>query len=140
VDVERAKNVVERLGAKADLDGFDSLSEEEKTILAPYWARGVIGNGGFRYFFEGKHDLTDVARRMKALQFDAAAAACEKVARQVFPRGLAPADDAEREALLAKVDWKRFAGEEDVIFDLGWQELLEAVAGYIDRHLDAFTH
>jgi hypothetical protein len=43
------------------------------------------------------------------------------------------------EALLAKIDWKRFADQEDVVFDLSWQDITEAVARYIELHPDAFA-
>jgi hypothetical protein len=95
VDSQRAKEILRDLGARADLHGVYSLSEEEKTVLVPYWAaRGVIGNGGFRYFFEGKHQLLEVARRMRLLQLNAVADACEKVVRDIFPNGVPPDSDA----------------------------------------------
>lgn len=138
MEANRAKDLVSSLGAQADLHGLDSLSEEERSVLVPYWARGVIGNGGFRYFYEGNHDLHDVARRMRTLQLDAAATACESVAQHVFAGGAVPRNDDEREALLSKVDWKRFSQEEDVVFDLRWEDILDAVGRYVEAHPAAF--
>ena len=138
MEAKRVKELVESLGARADLRGVGSLSEEEQTILVPYWAWGVIGNGGFRYFFEGQHSMMDVARRMKALRLDAQGAACERVALQLFPGGEPPKNNAERDAILDAVDWNVFDEEKEPLFSLSLQELLEALGRYVESHMDGF--
>jgi hypothetical protein len=49
IEVER---ILKTLGEKADTFGIESLTEEERNILVPWWARGVMGNGGCQYLFE----------------------------------------------------------------------------------------
>jgi hypothetical protein len=139
MDQARAKEILRALGARADVDGLSALSDDEQTVLAPYLARGIIGNGGFRAFFEGEHALSQVARRMRALGLVAAGDACDRVLEQVFLGGVAPTTAAEREALLGRVDWAAFEDEEDVVFEVSWDQLTAAVVRYMERRPDAFS-
>jgi hypothetical protein len=74
---------------------------------------------------------------MRTLGQEAAANACEVVARSVFPAGV-PGGRAARDAILGRVEWTRFARHENTLHDLGWEKLLEAIARYVDAHRDAF--
>jgi hypothetical protein len=107
LDTLEVKKALKALGEEADAEGIDRLTDEQRNALVPYWARGVIGNGGFRYFFQGNHDLTDVARRLRTLGLDPAAEACDQVAAAIFPGGVAPGEEARREAILRQVDWEQ---------------------------------
>lgn len=130
-----ASKLVKRLGAQADARGIESLSEHQRNVLVPYWARGVIGNGGFEYFFEGSYDLVDVARRFRALGLTDVAGACEQVAGAVF--GAALPLPQGREAILARVDWSAFREQERVVYGLSWEALQDAIAAYVSSHPEA---
>ena len=135
---ERAKKLLRALGEKADSHGIQALSEEERNVLVPYWARGLIGNGGFRYFFEHDHPLSDTVRRMRSLGLGSTADACESVLGQLFPGGAEPADYWERRRLTDGIDWDRFDPEESAIYKVSWDQFTDAIGAYIESHPDAF--
>src|SRR6185369_1319119 len=37
----------------ADEQGIEALSVEQRTVVHAWMAKGIIDNGGFRYYFEG---------------------------------------------------------------------------------------
>ena len=133
-DVER---LMEQLGQKADERGLAALDPAERTVLLAWWARGVIGNGGFKYFFEGGSELGPVARAFRALGFPKAAEACEHVDAEVVPEGRAPRDDEARRAALAHVDWRRFEADQLEIFAVKWELLSGAIGRYIENQSQA---
>jgi hypothetical protein len=124
-----ARQILHDLGVKADERGLESLTPEERTILVPWVARGVIGNGGFRYFFEGNLDLAEVARAFRELGCHQVGEACERVLS---------AFSAGRPTDLARVDWDRFLADEDVVYELKWEGLLSAIASHINENREAF--
>ena len=80
------------LDSKVISRGVTSLTVAEQDVWVSCRARTLIGNGGFKHFFDGgPDDLEDVALRLRHLGFDAAGAACERVASALFPGGY-PAD------------------------------------------------
>lgn len=133
-----AKELVRRLGSRADREGIETLNDDELTALIPWWARGVICNGGFRYFYEGGYDLVDVAMRLRRLGLLDAAAACERVSRVVFPNGRSQLATSERDQALAEVEWRKFERDEDVLFALEPTLLLDAIAKYVADHPAGF--
>jgi len=130
---ERVQRIIKELGVRAEMDGIGTLNEEERDVLVPYWARGIIGNGGFKYFFEGTYDLADVARRFRQLKLESVAAASDAVLAAVFPAG-PPAGAKQREEALSRADWSQFELEEDAVFDLTWEALESAIAAYVLQH------
>lgn len=133
MDRNGAAELARQLGVKADKFGIESLNEDQKNVLVPYWALGAIENGGFRYALQGERDLVDIARRFRALGFSEVASACERVARSVF----GPAGDpggAQRKPLLARVDWDAFDAEEAVVFAVSWEALEDAIVEYVSSH------
>ena len=56
-----AGEICDNLGRRAEENGIQSLSKPEQTVLLVWWAQGIIGNGGFEYFYEGACNMTDVA-------------------------------------------------------------------------------
>ena len=66
----------ERLAARADLAGINSLSSSEQVILRSWSAFGIICNGGFQYFYEGSTDMSAVADAFEALGLSDAGHAC----------------------------------------------------------------
>jgi hypothetical protein len=132
----RTRDLVDRLGDRAELEGIGTLSEEERTVLLPWWARGVIGNGGFHYFYQGSADLHDVARRMAALGFADVARACEAVATRVDAS--VPGRAAQTEHLDA-IRWKDFEVAEGVVLELDFDALLAAIERYVEDRPAAFS-
>jgi hypothetical protein len=132
----RTRGLVDRLGDRAELEGIGTLSEEERTVLLPWWARGVIGNGGFRYFYEGSADLHEVARRMAALGFADVARALEAVATRVDAS--VPGRAAQTEHL-DRIRWKDFEVAEGVVLELDFDALLAAIERYVEDRPAAFS-
>jgi hypothetical protein len=128
------------LGDKAAALGLASLSEDELNVVLSWQARGVLGNGGFEFHFEGSHPLADVAKRFRTLGFERAADACDHVRSAVFPGGEEPADDKAREALAARVDWDLFTPQLDLVYEtITWKDLRDAIARYVVAHPQAFA-
>ncbi len=128
-DVEQ---LMQQLGQKADALGSSALASLERTVLLAWWARGVIGNGGFKYFFEGGSELGPIARAFRSLGFPQAAQACERVDAEVVVEGRLPRDDEGRRAALAQVDWRRFEAAEREIFAVKWESLTRAIGRHIE--------
>ena len=69
------------LGPLAEERGIQALAPAQRAIVLLVWASGIIGNGGFRYFYEGAYFRNDVnhvpmlAEAFKLLGFDQAAEA-----------------------------------------------------------------
>ena len=76
LDFSFADDVCSDLGSRAQRDGIQSLSEQERAVLLVWWAQGIIGNGGFEYFYEGASNMIDVAEAFQELGFAEAAQAC----------------------------------------------------------------
>jgi hypothetical protein len=69
-------------------------AEEQKDVLLPWVARGIIGNGGFKYFYQGlQFDPLVTAQAFRALGLEDVAAACER-SLSVFPGGRMPDNEA----------------------------------------------
>ncbi len=131
-------DILDGLDSKVILRGATSLNEAERDVWLSVRARLLIGNGGFRHYFEGgPRDLADVALRLRHLGFDAASAACERVASTLFPGGY-PFDPTRVRELLAIVDWKSFRGEEQILFEVSLDDLLRAVGEYVRHNETAF--
>jgi hypothetical protein len=77
---------------------LDGLSQTEADLLAVATAKGVIGNGGHCYWFEGKDgdETLRVAQSFERMGLEAAAAALRQ-SLGVFPSGLPPRDLGERQ-------------------------------------------
>lgn len=131
-----ATDLVKRLGRQADERGIDSLNEDQRNILVPYWAYGIIGNGGFRYLLEGSHDLVDVARRFRALGFPDVGRACEEVASKVFGEQTEP-DPSDRADILSRFEWDAFDAQDAVVFRVSAEALVDAIAAYVSSHPNA---
>lgn len=121
--------------------GWRELTQVERIALLPHCARGFIGNGGFRYFYEGDVPLLEVARGFRELGFGQVAEACEQVAFALFPGGREPdaSEDWEaRQAVLQRADWDGFLPQEKVVWALPEPVLFQRVGQYVERHRAAF--
>jgi hypothetical protein len=131
VTEQEVEQLMQRLGQIADQSGLTVLEPPERTVLLAWWARGVVGNGGFKYFFEGGSELGPVASAFRALGFPQAAEACERVEAEVASEGGLPRDEQGRRSALAHVDWRRFQADEREIFAVKWELLSAAIGRYI---------
>ena len=134
--LEHVEHILGELGLEADEWGIDVLTTEQKDVLLPWVARGIIGNGGFKYFYQGlQFDPLVTAQAFRALGLEDVAAACER-SLSVFPGGRMP----DNEALLAAVDWNSDSLREldKTVWRLSWDDLLASIGAYMSRHPAAF--
>ncbi len=136
-DFDFVNTIGEGLGQRAEAAGLASLSPEEQTVLLAWWASGIIGNGGFRYFYEGASNAAQVASAFEALGFSDAANACRETLR-VFPPEILSGDAMVRQQWLdanysdAELTCL-FAAQDAVIWEIDGQ-LETTAADYIRRH------
>src|SRR3982751_1607386 len=121
----------------AKLEGLDwkigSLPAVERTVLAAIHARGVIGSGGLRYFYERHHEIAPVAEAFETLGYAEAAVACRESAK-VFPGGIVPTDDVVRDDFLERnVDRNETVWEPLVrkVWAIDYGELNQRLANYV---------
>lgn len=138
VDEQAARELVQSLGEQADTHGFGSLGIHQRVILLAWAGRGIIGNGGFRYWYEGKgeEETCDLAAAFRLLGCEAVAGACEQ-SIGVFPAGI-PRDANTRRDLLGSLNWKGLRDSERVVFRLKFPELMQRIARYIEANRKAF--
>ena len=87
----------------SDLDALRKLPEPQRVVLHVCGASGIIGNGGFRYLFEG--DLADfqgIAESYELINSTRASAAI-RGALALFPNSQPPAKVGQRLAYLEKL-------------------------------------
>jgi hypothetical protein len=124
-----------------DIDA-SAISEVERVVLLVRHVSGIIGNGGFRYLFEG--DLNgDPHFALTAEAFRATG--CKKAAESVrktlamFPHSRPPRDIEERlRYYLSRI--KGWPTDMDVQFFEAKDDLTKCLADYIRSHADAFGH
>lgn len=124
-----------------DIDA-SALSKDERVVFLVWHVSGIIGNGGFRYLFEGsiKGDPY-FARTAAAFQ----ATGCKKAAAAVrktlamFPNSRPPTDIKER----LRYYLKRIKGwptDTDMQFFEAQDDLKKCLADYIRSHADAYAY
>lgn len=118
---------------RADDSGIEALALAQAEVVLAWGARGVIGNGGFRAFYQGSGDMRAVARAFRTLGFPEAAAACE-ASTSAFPLGAPPGDLTRRQDACAGIDWEELRDAERAVHAVGWEALLEAVGAHMRRH------
>jgi hypothetical protein len=124
-----------------DIDA-STIGMAERVVLLAWHASGIIGNGGFRYLFEG--NIT--GDPYFALTPDAfQAAGCKKAAEAIqktlalFPRSRPQRDIKERlRHYLGRI--KAWPTDMDMQFFAADRELRKCLADYIRSHEFAFRH
>ena len=119
--------------------GSDSLDETEQVVLRVWHASGIIGNGGFRYFFECGLPLAATAEDYSRIGVERAT----KILRdllELFPGRHVPDDLDERLQLVDRLyqahpsllyRWERDYFETDDLME-------KQLAGWIRVHNDVF--
>jgi hypothetical protein len=131
------ETAIYELCTRADEDGIEALPSRQRTVVHAWAAHGIIGNGGFRYYYEGAWMMADVAAAYRALGFEDAARACES-SLDIFPTRVPPRDRERRREIIEKTDFDQLAADEAKIFDIEWDSLKTAIGDYMTRHPDDF--
>lgn len=90
-----------RLADRQEQRGAESITDIEKVVLLVWHAAGIIGNGGFRYFFECALPLVDTAQAYERIGVEQAAAILRRL-REFFPGRHIPDDHEERVAIMSE--------------------------------------
>lgn len=130
----KIQELMEELGAKSDSQGLAGLRETEQVAVVAWSARGIIGNGGFKYFYEGSVEMAHVARAFRELGFPGAAAACERIDASIPAAARPGGDAAARGSVLPGFDWQRFDADEDAIVDVSWEDLGHAIGKHLGQN------
>ena len=95
---------LDRLGTLANALGIRAVPLPGRHAIAAVTAYGIVGNGGFRYWYEGATETDIIAEAFAALGFDAAGKAC-LLSMDPFP-GKQPFAtlEAQREWMEAQID------------------------------------
>lgn len=123
---------------EADKRGLDALSETQRAVVLAWGATGIIGNGGFRYFYEGEWRMAELGAAYRALGFGDAADACER-SLDVFPGRVVPRDQHRRSEILERIDQTQLESLQGAVFAIGWDALRDAIGQYMARHASEFV-
>jgi hypothetical protein len=118
-----------KLSQRAAALGLAGLTPQEQVALIAFSSHQVIGQGGFRRFYEGTIPLTDLVGALRALKLNAVANAA-LATRELLPDPALADDPEARKSELAALDTQR---QDYVFFRLSSDELLTAIASYWKR-------
>jgi hypothetical protein len=120
-DFEFVDGVVCRAEDKKAANGVGALSLEERHATAIWAASGIIGNGGFQYFFENSLSTEDSAEAYASIGMPKIADIF-RTAASLFPGGEPPPDWPEalafirsREDLFARLSAEVWSADAEMI-------------------------
>lgn len=106
-------SIFEQYGEQANANGISSVPEPARTLMAVYTAQGIIGNGGFAYFFEsdfqGGESYEVIINSYKNIGLNAHAEAIKSVLG-LFPNGTPHKDPKDREEFI----YKYMSGDDEI--------------------------
>jgi hypothetical protein len=121
----------------ADERGIESLSHEEQLVVHAWSAKGIIDNGGFRFYFDGAWMIQHVADSFRTLGFEDAADACTDAAG-FFPSNLPPRDWQRRVDILKTISAEALKPLDERIWAVEWHHLKAAILTHMERHPGRF--
>ena len=135
--------VCDGLGNRAERDGLQSLSEPERSVLLVWWAQGIIGNGGFEYFYEGACNMPEIAAAFQELGLSEAADACRQ-SMTLFPPEVLGEDPKRCYETLTRLDDNYVKDFFLPLSRIIWatdddDQLSMRAANYIRSHAGAFS-
>ena len=128
-----------RLAEREQQQGAESISDIERVVLLVWHAAGIVGNGGFHYFFECSLPLLATAEAYDRIGVEQAASVLRRL-QEFFPGRQIPDDYDERMAIVSRF----YDAQADFLTDLERQfystgALMEQqLAGWIRVHHDVF--
>jgi len=143
----RLSDYVYFIGSQIREKGAHALLVPQQSIILAFWTQGVVGNGGFRYFYEQSNDPISAAKAFRHIGLHEAGAAVEASMR-VFPPATLEGDYKARDTWMnghREELEKAWDDPEGVIMGLandspeGYGDLLEAqTLKFINEHLGEF--
>jgi hypothetical protein len=134
------RSVEERIYAvcrEAERRDIGALTPAQRTVVLAWGGRGILSNGGFKYFYEAEWRGAELAAAYRTLGFPEAADACDR-SLDAFPNREPPHDQAER--------WSHFTDEAKTLWDgltkpiyaVKWPDLQAAIGKYMEREAEEF--
>ena len=139
-DFDAIDAVFLRLADRKELRGSNSITDIERVVLLVWHASGIIGNGGFQYFFECALPLLATAEAFDRIGVEQAGSILRQL-QEFFPGRHIPDDYDERMAIVSKFRdehtdlLSRLEGEFYSTDALTQQQLV----GWIRLHKDVFN-
>lgn len=136
VDFDRVDAVTSRLGALADAHGIDALSDADRVVLLASWAKALVDNGGFNYFYEGASNATEVADAFQSLGLNEIAEAFRQSA-SIFPGGIPHRDHLSRQQWIAREGGHAealFETLSSVVWECNEDTLYRALQDFMESH------
>lgn len=124
---------------RAEQDGIESLTHPQQVVVRFVAGKGIIDNGGFRYFYEGATWAADLADAFDELGLPRQAEATRR-SMTVFPNGV-PDDYEEACAWVEQNGEKADAiwdAASEVIWDIGLTGDVPILARYMKAHPEDF--
>ena len=134
-------DVSAQLGQRADAQGLKSLTKAEQYFLLVRHAHGILGNGGFQYFFENDANLHEVADAFEAIGMAGTAGICRE-ALKVFPNGKPIANREARLKWMGENEEQtlEWAGLMPALFlTEEWRDAEFFLAVYFSEHVKEFS-
>ena len=137
--------IFEQYGELANLNGISSIPEPARTLIAIYTAQGIIGNGGFAYFFESDFQDNDsyqtIINSYKNIGLNEHANAIKSVL-ELFPDGIPHTNTKDREEFIYKYmsgdDEENYSDivvkAERIIFEDS-ENVYELADKYVEKHV-----
>ena len=120
---------------------LDSLTKEEQTLFLICGLEGEVNNGGFaQFFFNSSGDYSqETLAALNAIHADLTAHLLRQ-AMTIFPGGMPPADQDDRNALIDLMgdDEETLLGNLDDQFYEGKENLSDLLLIYVKEHKDRF--
>ncbi|MBI3881246.1 MAG: DUF4375 domain-containing protein [Verrucomicrobia bacterium] len=120
-------------------DGAESIRDIERIVLLVWHAAGIVGNGGFRYFFECGLPLRETAEAYSRIGVESAASVLRNL-REMLPGRQVSDDYDERMKVVERI----YTEHEDVLSKMEkefWNTddlMTRQLAGWIKVHRDVF--
>lgn len=124
----------------ADSDCLSTISVSERTIILVWWAKALVDNGGFEYFYEGACNAGDVAKAFFEVGLDSIANAFLTSVR-VFPNKNPIPDHELRQQWLSQrevIVKRAFARPNKIVWSVDEKEVLNALKAYVVAHENSF--
>jgi hypothetical protein len=136
------KNRMDRLFARIESHGFESLTPSERSAFALRWLYVEVNNGGFdQFFFNYAGNLAgDALRGLEVLGAQGMANTLQR-AMSIFPGGVVPSDQNERREFMCNSltdEHKELLESLDTEFYESVEPVSDMLAAYIEKHPEEF--
>jgi len=135
IDYSNAVNYFEKLCKIADTEGQDTLSFHKQVIVLVWWAKALVDNGGFQYFYEGTTYTESISNAFDEIGLEKIGDAFRK-SNEILFRGEVISKQKQDETL-SEISENEIADLEklnQIIWDVDEDELFRKLINYTVTH------